>query len=61
MVKKLASMWLNWNRTKHMPTITNFLVTNPFFRRLALGYHETKEDVKEGADKWLEKELLTKE
>ena len=61
MVKKLVSVWLNWNKTKHMPSITNFLVTNPMFRRLALGYHEAKEDVKGDASSWLEKELLTKE
>ena len=46
MVKKLVSVWLNWNKTKPLPSLTNFLVTNPIFRKLALGVHEAKEDVK---------------
>lgn len=61
MVKQFISVWLNWNRTKPMPSIVNFLVSNPIFRRMALGVHETKNEVKSDASKWLEKELLTKE
>ena len=61
MVKQFISVWLNWNRTKPMPSIVNFLVSNPIFRRMALAAHETKQDIKSDADKWLEKELLTKE
>ena len=61
MVKKVVAMWLNWNKAKPYPNITQFLVTNPMFRRLALGYHENKEEAKQSLDKWMEKELLTKE
>ena len=60
-MRNFINVWLNWNKTKPMPSIVNFLVTNPIFRRLALGYHDAKEDAKSDMSKWLEKELLTKE
>lgn len=61
MVKYLLTFWANWSKAKSIPSITNFLVTNPMFKRMALSYHKAKGQTTEDIDKWLEKELLTKE
>ena len=60
-MRNFIGLFANWGKAKHYPGITNFLVTNPMFRQLALGLHENKVDIASNADKWLEKELLTKE
>ena len=60
-MKHLFRLWTQWGRAKPIPMFTNFLIQNPWFRRAALGYHETKTEAGESIDKWLEKELLTKE
>ena len=51
----------NWSKARHIPSLTDFLVGNPMFRRLVLGYHQKSGQVAQEVDKWLEKELLTKE
>ena len=61
MVKHFLSFFANWQRAKPFPSITNFLVTNPMFRRLALNYHKAQNQTADDIDKWLEKELLSKE
>ena len=61
MVKYLLSFFSTYSKAKPFPGITNWLVTNPMFRRLAMNYHAGKEQATEDVDKWLEKELLTKE
>ena len=61
MVKYFLSFFANWSRAKPFPSITNFLVTNPMFRKMAINYHKTSGQTVEDLDKWLEKELLSKE
>ena len=61
MVKYFISFFANWSKAKPFPSITNFLVTSPIFRRMAINYHKAAGQTAEDLDKWLEKELLTKE
>ena len=51
----------NWTKAKAIPSLTDYLITNPMFRRMAINYHKTKGQTMEDIDKMLEKELLTKE
>ena len=41
--------------------MTNFLVTNPLFRSLAIGFHNKKTSALNDIDKYMEKELLDKD
>ena len=54
-------MFSRVSRAKEIPSFTQFLVNNPVFRRLVLTFHNEKTNTINSIDKYLEKELLTKE
>ena len=37
-----TNLFMNFYNAKHDKGLTNFLVSNPLFRALALGFHEKK-------------------
>ena len=57
----LVNFFKGAQRAKHIPHLTDWLVKNPFFRKLALGLHREKNETMNEIDEFLEKQLLTKE
>ena len=47
-------------KAKEIPTLTDFLVNNPMFRKMVLTSHQAKQDAINDIDSYLEKELLGK-
>ena len=56
-----GSLFGTFLNAREMPEVTNYLVSNPMFRQLALAFHNKKQNAISDIDKYLEKELLTKE
>ena len=56
-----GNMFFKFVNARENTTLTNFLVSNPLFRSLALGFHNKKVDTMDQIDKYLEKELLDKD
>ena len=48
-------------KAKQIPELTQFLATNPLFKRFALGIHKEKTETLNEIDAYLEEKLLTKE
>ena len=46
---------------KEIPLLTNMLAQNPLFRRMVLGFHNTKASAMDDLDKYLESQLLDKD
>ena len=61
MSKNLWTIFSRLTKAREIPTFTQFLVNNPFFRRFVIGFHNTKTDAINQVDDFLEKELLSKE
>ena len=57
----LANFFGQARKAKHIPSLTEWLVKSPVFRRLALGLHREKNEAMNDIDEYLEKQLLTKE
>ena len=55
------NVFVKTTKAKGIPTLTNFLVTNPMFRRVVLGIHKEKTETLNEIDEYFEKQLLTKE
>ena len=60
-IKGMMGMFSKTSKAKEMPSLTQFLVTNPLFRRLVIGFHNEKVEAIEKVDNYLEKELLSKD
>ena len=58
---RTQNMFFKFMNAREDPTMTNFLVSNPLFRSLAIGFHNKKENALNDIDQYLEKELLTPE
>ena len=61
MANNLWTIFSKLTKAKEIPTFTQFLVRNPFFRRFVIGFHNSKEDAINKVDDYLESELLSKE
>ena len=57
----LTNLFSKTIKAKEIPTFTNFLVSNPFFRRVVLTFHKEKTEAINNIDSYLEKELLGKD
>ena len=58
------NLWMIFSKltkAKEIPSFTQFLVNNPFFRRFVIGFHNSKTDAINKVDDFLEQELLSKE
>jgi len=51
---------MNARSAKEFPTLTQFLVKNPIFQQLALGFHNTRQNVVKKTEEYLDEELLDK-
>ena len=60
-MKKLLDLFKMSRKAKEIPSLTNFLVNNPFFRRWALAFHKEKTETAREVDDYLEKQFLTPE
>ena len=58
---KFLNFFARVSKAKEMPGLTTFLVTNPFFRRFVLAFHQEKTETISSVDKYLERQLLSKE
>ena len=54
----LSTFFSKTMRAKGIPAITDFLVTNPMFRKFVIGFHNTKASAINDLDSYLEKELM---
>ena len=56
----LLHMFSRTAKARAIPQLTDYLVTNPMFRNLVIGFHNTKNSAMSDLDSYLEKELLHK-
>ena len=54
-------MFSKTSKAKEIPSVTQFLVNNPVFRKFVIGTHNARVEAFEKADNYLEKELLGKD
>ena len=57
---KFFNFLMKTRKAKEIPTLTDFLVNNPFFRKWVLASHKAKSEAINSVDDYLEKELLGK-
>ena len=47
-------------KARQIPQLTEYLVTNPMFRNIVIGFHNTKANAVRDLDNYLEEELINK-
>ena len=59
-MKLLTNLFSRTVKAKGIPSLTEFLVTNPMFRKIVISFHNTKASAISDVDSYLEKELMNK-
>ena len=57
----LVNFFKGTRKAKPIPSLTDYLVKSPLFRKFALKFHQEKTEAQQDIDEYLEKQLLTKE